>query len=484
MSSPPKLNKPYQSRLFNFLNRQYLKLNSHIALRIRQLGYFVSIGCQTLLSPFYLIINNTKKLKQSSKNPLLEQPKKVITTSKIDIKPKNKLAYFWQFFKPIVITNNLRKLQEKRTQSTGETILKSNQRDDLAENQKKDSISISTTKLNYLKSVIVSLKKFKSSLFQHLPSSANLEKIVQESENKQLNNQDSQALEDKDRCTDSNLYLLIISAIDYFFHNSHQDDKLVRDSENEQSPSSFTLKQEQKKQLLISNKIEQSKKQVQAIVKVYSAQAQEFIPVVKNTALNLIDRGLNRFSITPENIIIEENNQNHPFQIQTLIWAAIAHFFQLNNQEKILDSHLNNRQDLSLPSEGKLILIDTEINTAWLSWKDLFGENIPVQLSPKMTSQASQTIKAITKTTQSPSELNRTNLENTSLGVIEDKQVLEVLNEEQREDIEAKVIEIRYEKHWLEIILEKVDQVMLWLEEWLIKIGQAIKSLMVREEQT
>jgi hypothetical protein len=45
------------------------------------------------------------------------------------------------------------------------------------------------------------------------------------------------------------------------------------------------------------------------------------------------------------------------------------------------------------------------------------------------------------------------------------------------DEIEVKVIEIKYEKHFLEIILEKLDRLILWLEEILIKIVNKINIL-------
>ena len=46
--------------------------------------------------------------------------------------------------------------------------------------------------------------------------------------------------------------------------------------------------------------------------------------------------------------------------------------------------------------------------------------------------------------------------------------------------IEAKVIEIKYEKHLLVIILEKLDQLIVWLEEKIIKLIKIIKVLITK----
>ena len=43
--------------------------------------------------------------------------------------------------------------------------------------------------------------------------------------------------------------------------------------------------------------------------------------------------------------------------------------------------------------------------------------------------------------------------------------------------IEAQVTEIKYEKHFLEIILEKLDQFILWLEEKFLQCISIIKIL-------
>ena len=47
---------PYKSRLFNFLNRQYIRINAQIGKRTRQLKLTVEWSLQTLLYPFYLLV--------------------------------------------------------------------------------------------------------------------------------------------------------------------------------------------------------------------------------------------------------------------------------------------------------------------------------------------------------------------------------------------------------------------------------------------
>ncbi len=47
---------PYKSRLFNFLNRQYIRINDQISKRTRQLKLTVEWSLQTLLYPLYLLV--------------------------------------------------------------------------------------------------------------------------------------------------------------------------------------------------------------------------------------------------------------------------------------------------------------------------------------------------------------------------------------------------------------------------------------------
>jgi len=53
--------KPYKSRLFNFLNRQFIKLNSQVNLKFRQFNYLTTTGVKTILAPVFLIWQNWQK---------------------------------------------------------------------------------------------------------------------------------------------------------------------------------------------------------------------------------------------------------------------------------------------------------------------------------------------------------------------------------------------------------------------------------------
>lgn len=58
-------NKPYKSRLFNFLNRHYIKFNSQVNIKFRELGYVAKTGLQNLVLPLFWLWETTKKINQT-----------------------------------------------------------------------------------------------------------------------------------------------------------------------------------------------------------------------------------------------------------------------------------------------------------------------------------------------------------------------------------------------------------------------------------
>ena len=62
MSSNQESSTRYKSRLLNFFNRQYLKINSSLGISVRQFTQTVNTGIATILYPLYVLLKNTKKI--------------------------------------------------------------------------------------------------------------------------------------------------------------------------------------------------------------------------------------------------------------------------------------------------------------------------------------------------------------------------------------------------------------------------------------
>ncbi|MGL5035746.1 MAG: hypothetical protein ACRC6M_18320, partial [Microcystaceae cyanobacterium] len=181
------------------------------------------------------------------------------------------------------------------------------------------------------------------------------------------------------------------------------------------------------------------------------------------------------------------------FQIQVLIQAAIAHFFGPAPGESLAAENKN---------ENKLLTPEEN----WLDWDDLFIEGTPHQTLPQIASVKTLTkakktkSKALSKTSPSPPNLP-ISLSNTTLekltsesdylpesSIKSDGQMAtnqkqsvssksfslskpwEVELEAAFDWIETEGKAIGYHKHPLELILEILDQVILWLEEILKKV--------------
>ncbi|GAB4242847.1 MAG: hypothetical protein Kow0049_32240 [Stanieria sp.] len=72
----------YKSRLFNFLNRQSIRLGSEIGKTVRQLKIATEFGVQILLYPVYLIVQAGRSTRQQLEQK--PQPSKYLTSGELD----------------------------------------------------------------------------------------------------------------------------------------------------------------------------------------------------------------------------------------------------------------------------------------------------------------------------------------------------------------------------------------------------------------
>ncbi|MGK7934933.1 MAG: hypothetical protein AB4206_03890 [Xenococcaceae cyanobacterium] len=169
---------------------------------------------------------------------------------------------------------------------------------------------------------------------------------------------------------------------------------------------------------------------------------------------------------------------SNPFQIRTIIQAAIEHFFGTNSSGVTLPNSAN-----PLPLESKtassylpgnslgLNLPPAEEQESWLSWNDIFSNTISSTVKPP----PSET-QAISNSTQESSQLYpfpQDKTEDFASITYFDPPNTEV--ETASDLLETQATTVGYEKHLLERILEILDQIFVWLEERLLKIWQTFR---------
>jgi hypothetical protein len=540
MSSSP----PYKSRLFNFVNRNYIKINSKVNTKIRELGYVVQGGLQTLILPFFWLWETTKKVSKSfvaspqSKtslstgetaeninndnsphnddlilvinNAINNNPKLLSLPAKnfqgLACRLKDKRLIF-------VLKNNKSKdiipvkqqleinllIQDLGDKFTSQKLLSaSNQSNFLtkffaglnifkkSEVESKISQNVNNMRSNDL--VIInnnnSIITFIDNLLVNLESFAFFKK-----NESSIENQNQEIIEETEKKI--SILKLIKSAIEYFLKSKNNQ----LQADNNISNNSLIINKKNQENL------SQSGNTIKAIISKSQETAENIIPHIQETTEQLINQGLNQLNIAKNNLNDKLNNPDDPFQIQLLIWAAINYFF---NEKKIPLFTNSKKSFLPSFSATEIILINDEIADPWLSWNDLYNTEptetinednfiLADQVSIEqchllIEGESSQIIESLNNIVENQEILtNVSSSKNTVLATstTENKATINNKNPHNlsnkkvafEEEIEVKVIEIKYEKHFLEIILEKLDRLILWLEETLIRMVNKVKLM-------
>lgn len=326
------------------------------------------------------------------------------------------------------------------------------------------------------------------------------------------------------------IQLLIKLAIDYFFGEPKNQVKFTNEkldilplkdtSELTENNSNIILNNSD----IISEKFKNQTSKIQIKFK-------QILPKLIETKSNLIIESSinsNKSKIDATNheavaIDKELELQNDPFQIKHLILAAINYFFnQKKSSLSISDISPLSKQDLLINNELKLM--NNIIKEDWLDWHDLYDQNPVPEVENIENKQADKNILLLTKPPSNKIKLKqkttRIKTNNklyiaTKIGVIspkykrkksqlnqsnstltQDKNVTEnqkemiasvnsntvTKNDEKKVEyqsdwLETKVVDLGYDKHFLQTILELLDKIILWLEDLLIKIWHWIKKI-------
>lgn len=501
MSSPPP--SPYKSRLFNFFNRNYIKFQSKVNIKIREFGYVLQSGLQALVLPLFWLWETSKKISKSFTGSNPSNPVLSSGDNEVNISPQNDLILAVN--EAINLHPKLPSLPSKKFQGLASRLPDKKIIFVLENNKFKDIIPLSQqSEVNFLIQTITDdfllpqlppsspniipqllshlnffgKAKSKTKIEQDLQNLQHseltivsnnpnsffifLDNFLANLENLRLKNKEGNLADNSQE--DISFLMLIKSAIDYFFNLSHKENILPE-------------KEDENNSLSLQNLLRRSPK-----------SAENIIPQIQDTAGQLINQGINQINVARNNINNQLNNPEDPFQIKVLIWAAINYFFSQKNSS----NNLSNKQKKSFLSSfsDTEIIINDEGEDPWLSWDDLYN-NSSQELEPSINLVNNQiivqeNINNIINTNQSNASENISTLTNNK------KQENQIINTEKKEtkltkkqiiieeEIETKVIEISYEKHFLEFILEQLDRLILWIEEMLIKIINYISKTLKR----
>lgn len=486
MSSPPNTPKPYQSRLFNFVNRHYIKINSQITTKFREWIYVIKGGLQGILMPFVWLWQKTTHINQTftaSEEATANLPPSHCDEIIVTVRKKMIEEDF-----PLLLTHDFQGLASQIKDHKIVAVLENNRIKDIIPTQKQEEIFLlitSIVKIYEDKQNHSNLIGWIDQLFAQVEAIILGRQLIEEERG--LNNYSQENSIDINE--EKNFFLphLIKLAIDYFFGKSKSSYHLNSDKKN--NPDSFPSPN-QINNLPSSNNQENNQatlSTLKGIVKQSQETIENIIPVVRNVGSQMLNQGLNQVNNIAQNLDNNVTKKDYdPFQIKLIILAALKFFFYQKKYKNYLNS--NNKKTINGTFiNTELLLREREIEEPWLSWSDLYGGEEDKIAIDNEHLEESKVYYLNENHGESNSLINTLEEETTSLLI--EKQ--EIINhnfqknhktlQKKREDsneveIEAKIIEMRYEKHFLEVILEKLDQLILWLEELILTVIKTIKN--------
>lgn len=487
MSFPPTSPKPYKSRLLNFVNRNYIKINSQINTKFREWGYVIKGGLQDILLPFVWLWRKTNinqvftgEKKSNASLPYSRCDELIVTVTE-------KMTVEKDF--PLLLTHEFQGLASQINNRKIVAIVGNNKSNDIIPIQKQEEI------VSLIKIIVqeYELKKYSNTLIIWIDKFiAQVESVIvrkQDEEDKNTLNNISEEITNQQE--NLSLINIIKSAIDYFFGNNNAHNSLNGNTEAE--VSQIPLNYQEKPLSSLKGKKDTNSLSLNGEKKAPLASI-NIIPQAKDISNKIINLIINQLTSISNSININSSRNNDPFQIKLIILAAIEYFFSKDKQISNPGISNDNKNDnLNILAGSDLIIIREEMSQPWLSWEDLYGDNdssyiknnlqfIPDQHESFEINQQNKIEDSAKK--DSDKFLSLTNISDSDVDKIPAKsqgKTSNLINQnssnyqtnldtENDIEIEAKVIEIKYEKHFLQVILEKLDQLILWIEEIVIKI--------------
>jgi hypothetical protein len=232
-------------------------------------------------------------------------------------------------------------------------------------------------------------------------------------------------------------------------------------------------------------------------------RSQEIIRIAQ-TQLDIFLYGKKHVTVRGDMAVNVASLETQTLNIQAVIAAAINYFFGVNKNHKIESKSsntytrakkLNHHNFQELPqssySQHEVLVVDP-----WLNWHDLFGKvdsvthqpitNSATPVKDSHSSPQKNHSQPKNKFSWLPNKKFNRNLPHqgtlgkqkqigTSKAIIKNQKSTQI--ELQPDWIDVEAIFIGYDKHPLEQLLQWLDRVMLWLEEIVMKIIQALRRL-------
>lgn len=469
MSLASPSTKPYKSRLLNFVNRNYIKFSSRAKRKFRELSYGVRGGLlQAIISPFLWLWQTVSNSHNNLKGG--KEAKIFLNSSQGDklIKKVNQTLVLKEDL-PLLVTSQFQGLASDVKGKHILIVLRNNQCHDIisADRQSKIIQLINDDirdyeKRNYPNPFLLLVDRLISGV-ENLVIRENNFSVTEE----KINNSPGDNPK-KSHIFNIPLLSLIKSAIDYFF-GINSPVRILGENQDTPENQVSSISRKEVDNLPFNREIKQIFESSQDKIK-------QVLPVVKTQTEKVIHQGVNQMTVLTETMINKFDSKNDPFSITILILAALNYFFQGKQKKGI-----NNQSNISLFSAftTETIILENPSSNFWLSWDDLFGECVYSlrinELSSEMVTLSSPSI--VNNFTDNVDNISNVTSNQSTKETVITKDNYHQSQENNFQDIEVKVIEIKYEKHLLEIILEKLDELILWLEEFIIRLIRWIKML-------
>ena len=479
----PPSDKPYKSKLLNRLNDYYIKISSQINTRFRELTYTIQGGLQKAILPLFWLWDSRKKVGQVFTSSF--EPQHHISGGEKANLPHDKSAeqIIEAVHQNLQIHPSLSSLLPNKFQGVASQlqdrnivlVLQGNNiQHILSSEQQKDIqfvVNYTLQKNSPQAPIFLRLLNFLHPKSQLLYQSLSFNK---------LENNNSKSPKNDVLNPSSISFKKTMNQLEKEKFNSQQKISIYKNKKHSLKDSSFF--HYTKKLASKSNNISEliatfNYPLISQIVENSGQKIQTFLPFVKKTSVNLFAQGIDKLQLTSQNI--HQSIEDDPFQIQILILEVFNYLF--NNAKK-------NNLLLQL-GRTEIIIIDEQNKEPWLSWSDLYGQTKPIPgeqiKSDQKDEQKENSIVISSKVKQIIIDKNSPLSESLPQGKNQliNHQLITKIDEKKlkqeahKETIETKVIEITYEKHPLQIILEKLDQIILWLEEKIAKLITLIKLI-------
>ena len=510
-------NDPYKSRLFNFLNRQTIRFQDQLGTTVRHLRSATEIGIQALLYPIYLMVQSGRTARQQLESRVRSSLLlSGVKTSESDSSPTTSsvpLDEVLNLVEPWLETNELNNRIDAETIDISPINENVEQVDPWSNlpvpKKRKQPKKVTSAQLENIQTRFSPLSSQSSLEIQGVASLLDSHELVLVDYHNRilnvLNPRQQEILKQYLATKHQKPNLLattakkVLAILPQISQNNSVDSPPVK---------RFWQMIDWVKTSSIAKKVDlfgESKLASSAPVlppgtdnsflpnllvsldnKVADLETKSFlsISVAGNRSIDRASPAYNQPNVTQSQPDLSSN----PFQIRTIIQAAIDHFFGTNNLG--VTNQIKGNSHFTLPNSANPLPLESKTASSylpgnslglnlppadeqesWLSWNDIFSNTISstvkpppseTQVSSNPTQESFQLDPFPEDKTEDFASITYFDPPNTEVETASDL-------------LETKATTVGYEKHLLERILEILDQIFVWLEERLLKIWRIFR---------